>query len=158
MLNLIFKEIIEAQRLHGFLFWVLLAYTVVMLSMLVDFITAFLRCKRVGEKWVSDKQKRTSEKAQKYFLPMVAVTLVDILCFVITKYPVFTLLLAAVNSLTEWLSVFEKTHTKQEQREAAKTMNVILKNKEDIAKTIADVIQTKTEWKQLTENGKPTTK
>lgn len=109
--------------------------------MLVDLIAAFVRCRRVGEKWVSDKMKRTSAKAEKYFLPMLALSVVDLLVLVIAKYPVFTLVLAAFNALTEWKSVFEKSHTKEEQRNAANTFNVIVKNKDDIAKMISELIE-----------------
>ena len=124
-----------------FAFWVVCSYAVVFLSMLVDLIAAFVRCRRVGEKWVSDKMKRTSAKAEKYFLPMLALSVVDLLVLVIAKYPVFTLMLAAFNSLTEWKSVFEKSHTKEEQRNAANTFNVIVKNKDDIAKMISELIE-----------------
>lgn len=124
-----------------FAFWVVCSYAVVFLSMLVDLIAAFVRCRRVGEKWVSDKMKRTSAKAEKYFLPMLALSVVDLLVLVIAKYPVFTLVLAAFNALTEWKSVFEKSHTKEEQRDAANTFNVIVKNKDDIAKMISELIE-----------------
>lgn len=124
-----------------FAFWVVCSYAVVFLSMLVDLIAAFVRCRRVGEKWVSDKMKRTSAKAEKYFLPMLALSVVDLLVLVIAKYPVFTLVLAAFNALTEWKSVFEKSHTKEEQRNAANTFNVIVKNKDDIAKMISELIE-----------------
>lgn len=124
-----------------FAFWVVCSYAVVFLSMLVDLIAAFVRCRRVGEKWVSDKMKRTSAKAEKYFLPMLALSVVDLLFLVIAKYPVFTLVLAAFNALTEWKSVFEKSHTKEEQRNAANTFNVIVKNKDDIAKMISELIE-----------------
>ena len=132
---------IAVSRLSVFAFWVVCSYAVVFLSMLVDLIAAFVRCRRVGEKWVSDKMKRTSAKAEKYFLPMLALSVVDLLVLVIAKYPVFTLVLAAFNALTEWKSVFEKSHTKEEQRNAANTFNVIVKNKDDIAKMISELIE-----------------
>ena len=134
-------KVIDVSRLSVFAFWVVCSYAVVFLSMLVDLIAAFVRCRRVGEKWVSDKMKRTSAKAEKYFLPMLALSVVDLLFLVIAKYPVFTLVLAAFNALTEWKSVFEKSHTKEEQRNAANTFNVIVKNKDDIAKMISELIE-----------------
>ena len=134
-------KVIDASRLSVFAFWVVCSYAVVFLSMLVDLIAAFVRCRRVGEKWVSDKMKRTSAKGEKYFLPMLALSVVDLLVLVIAKYPVFTLVLAAFNALTEWKSVFEKSHTKEEQRNAANTFNVIVKNKDDIAKMISELIE-----------------
>ena len=132
--------IIDYSRLYVFSFWVVCAYAVVFISMLIDLLSAFVRCRRVGEKWVSDKMKRTAAKAEKYFLPMLALSVIDILVFIIVKYPVFTLVLALINSLTEWKSVFEHTHTKEEQREAARTISVIVKNKDEIAKVLEEII------------------
>lgn len=134
-------QIIEVQRLHVFVFWVISAYSIVFVSMLIDLFAALVRCHRIGEKWVSDKMKRTSAKAEKYFLPMLALSLVDCLVFIVVEYPVFTILLALFNSLTEWKSVFEKSHTKKEQREAAHTVSVIVKNKDDIANMIKELIE-----------------
>lgn len=134
-------QIIEVQRLYVFVFWVISAYAIVFVSMLVDLFAALVRCHRIGEKWVSDKMKRTSAKAEKYFLPMLALSLVDCLVFVVVEYPVFTILLALFNALTEWKSVFEKSHTKKEQREAAQTVSVIVKNKDDIANMIKELIE-----------------
>lgn len=136
-----FSKFVDVDRLQIFAFWVVMAYAVVFVSMVIDLIAAYARCKRVGEKWVSDKQKRTADKAEKYFLPMLALSFVDVLTFIIIQYPVFTLLLALINSLTEWRSVFEKSHTKAEQREAARTMNVIIKNKEEIANVLRELIE-----------------
>lgn len=135
------EEIVHLSDLHFFVGWTLVAYAVVLVSMLIDFVSAFFRCRKVGEKWVSEKQKRTADKAVKYFLPMIALTFVDCIVLCITKYPIFTLVLAAVNSLTEWVSIFEKTHTKEEQRKAERTMNVILENKDDIANIIKELLK-----------------
>ena len=134
-------QIIEVQRLHVFVFWIISAYSIVFVSMLIDLFAALVRCHRIGEKWVSDKMKRTSAKAEKYFLPMLALSLVDCLVFIVVEYPVFTILLALFNALTEWKSVFEKSHTKKEQREAAQTVSVIVKNKDDIANMIKELIE-----------------
>lgn len=136
-----FYKIIDASRLQTFAFWVVAAYSVVLLSMVIDLVAAYVRCKRLGGKWVSDKQKRTSEKAEKYFLPMLALSFVDVLTFVLVQYPVFTLVMAVINALTEWRSVFEKSHTKQEQREAAQTMSVIIKNKDELAKVLVELLK-----------------
>lgn len=136
-----FYKIIDASRLQTFAFWVVVAYSVVLLSMVIDLVAAYVRCKRLGEKWVSDKQKRTSEKAEKYFLPMLALSFVDVLTFVLVQYPVFTMVMAVINALTEWRSVFEKSHTKQEQREAAQTMSVIIKNKDELAKVLVELLK-----------------
>ena len=134
------EQIINVNDLHFFLFWVFAAYAVVLLSMSVDLLAAYFKCRKCGIKWESNTLKRTADKANKYFLPMIALTLVDCLVFIVNKYPVFTLAFGGYCILAEWSSVFELTHTKQEQREAAKTINVILKNKGDVTKTLQEII------------------
>lgn len=134
------EQIINVNDLHFFLFWVFAAYAGVLVSMLVDLLAAYFKCKKCGIKWESNTLKRTADKANKYFLPMIALTLIDCLIFIVNKYPVFTLALGGFCILSEWFSVFEHTHTKQEQREAAKTINVILKNKCDVTSTFREIL------------------
>lgn len=137
------SQILNLNNLHIFLFWLVAAYAGVAISMGIDLLTAFFKCRRNHIKWESDVQKRSADKALKYFLPMFVLTLVDCLAFIVNKYPVFTLALGAFCVVTEWFSVFEHTHTKQEQREAAKTINVILKNKADLVKAVEEILKQK---------------
>lgn len=135
-----FGEFIDVNKLFTFVSWVVVAYLSVTISMIVDLFAAFYKCRRVGCKWVSDKMKRTSTKAGKYFLPMLALSAVDCIAFCVVSYPIFTLIFGAINVLTEWRSVFENTHTKEEQREAANTVGVIIKNKDDLINVLNELI------------------
>jgi hypothetical protein len=83
----------------------------------------------------------TTEKATKYFLPMLCLSCIDVLTSLVLPAPFFTLLMAAFNILCEWKSVLESTHDKQQLREAANTFNVIVKNKDDIASIIMQAMQ-----------------
>ena len=60
----------------------------------------------------------------------------------ILPFPAFTMLMAAFNVFCEWKSVMETTHDKEEIREAESTFNVIIKNKDDIAKMISEILKT----------------
>ncbi|MBR5639423.1 MAG: hypothetical protein IKW83_06620 [Muribaculaceae bacterium] len=83
----------------------------------------------------------TTEKAAKYFLPMLCLTCVDIMTSVILPAPFFTMLMGGFNIFCEWKSVMESTHDKQEMREAANTLNVIVKNKDDIVGIITQAME-----------------
>lgn len=83
----------------------------------------------------------TTEKAAKYFLPMLCLTCVDIMTSVILPAPFFTMLMGGFNIFCEWKSVMESTHDKQEMRDAANTFNVIVKNKDDIAAIVTQTIE-----------------
>lgn len=138
-------EILGKERLQVFALWLVLSYGVVLCSVLIDMCAAFIRCKRSKIPWVSWKQKETATKAEKYFLPMLALSIVDILVLTITQYPIFTLLIGAVNALTEWISIFEKSHSKKEQTEYAQILQTIISNKDEIGQILFNVINKKGE-------------
>lgn len=135
-----FEVLIDVNKLFTFAVWVVVAYMCVCVSIIIDLCAAFYKCKRLGVAWVSDKMKRTSTKAGKYFLPMLALSVVDCIAFCVVPYPIFTLLFGVVNALTEWRSVFENTHTKEEQRKAANTINLVVQNKDELTKIIGELI------------------
>ncbi len=60
---------------------------------------------------------------------------------VIIPVPAFTMLYGAFCIFCEFRSVMEKTHEKQEILDAATTMNVIIKNKDDIAQLVSQSIE-----------------
>lgn len=134
-------NIIGTEKIFTFTLWTVVAYGVVLCSMLLDMIAAYIRSRRTHTAWVSWKQKKTASKAEKYFFPMVALTMVDLLSLIVVSYPVFTLLLAVVNSLTEWISIFEKSHSKKEQYEALQTMEIILSNRDKIGDILVDYLK-----------------
>lgn len=120
--------------------WLVLTYGVVLLAMLVDLIMGILKAKKAGIARTSTGYKMSCTKAEKYFLPMMCLTCIDLLASVILAAPFFTMAFGAFNVFCEWKSVLEKTHEKQELRDAANTMQVVVKNKEDIAQIIVDVM------------------
>ena len=94
----------------------------------------------------------TTEKAAKYFLPMLCLTCVDLMTSVILPAPFFTMLMAGFNIFCEWKSVLESTHDKQELRDKANTFNVILKNKDDIAAIVLQAMQMMEKKNELEKN------
>ena len=82
---------------------------------------------------------------------MLCLTIIDIMLSVYIPLPVFTILWAVYCVWCEFKSVTEKSWKKAELREAANTMNVIIKNKDDIANIVAELIKEK---EKETEDGK----
>lgn len=117
-----------------------LAYGCVLIAMLIDLISGIRKAKLCHQATTSTGLKKTAEKARKYFTPMVILTVIDIMLCMHIKIPVFTFVWAAFLCFCEFKSVAEKSWQKAELREAANTMNVIIKNKEDLAKVLIEVI------------------
>ena len=137
----IFIETMKGASLHIHAVWLALTYIAVILSMAIDFVAGLRKAKAAGTASNSRGYKMTTEKAAKYFLPMLCLTCVDIMTSVILPAPFFTMLMGGFNIFCEWKSVMESTHDKQEMREAANTLNVIVKNKDDIVGIITQAME-----------------
>ena len=149
----IFIETMKGASLHIHAVWLALTYIAVILAMAVDFVAGLRKAKKAGIASNSRGYKMTTEKAAKYFLPMLCLTCVDLMTSVILPAPFFTMLMGGFNIFCEWKSVMESTHDKQEMREAANTFNVIVKNKDDIAAIVTQTIDLMVK-KQEIENSK----
>ena len=137
----IFFDTLKNASLHIHAVWLAIAYIAVIIAMAVDFVAGLRKAKAAGIASNSRGYKMTTEKAAKYFLPMLCLTCVDIMTSVILPAPFFTMLMGGFNIFCEWKSVMESTHDKQEMREAANTLNVIVKNKDDIVGIITQAME-----------------
>ena len=137
----IFIETMKGASLHIHAVWLALTYIAVILAMAIDFVAGLRKAKAAVIASNSRGYKMTTEKAAKYFLPMLCLTCVDIMTSVILPAPFFTMLMGGFNIFCEWKSVMESTHDKQEMREAANTLNVIVKNKDDIVGIITQAME-----------------
>lgn len=117
-----------------------LAYGGVLLSMALDLIFGLRKAWKLGEVTTSTGLKKTADKARKYFSPMLSLTIIDVMLSIHLSVPIFTILWAVYCAFCEFKSITEKSWQKAELREAAKTMNVIIKNKEDIAKILVELL------------------
>ncbi|MBQ5547967.1 MAG: phage holin family protein [Muribaculaceae bacterium] len=149
-----FVETLKNASLHIHAVWLAIAYVAVILAMAVDFIAGLRKAKIAGKVTTSRALKMTTEKATKYFLPMLCLSCIDVLTSVVLPAPFFTLLMGAFNIFCEWKSVLESTHDKQELREAANTFNVIVKNKDDIAGIIMQAMEMMEKKQAIESNNK----
>ena len=129
----------STTELQNYARWIIITYGAVTVAMIVDFITGIRRAKKAKIATRSRGYKMTCTKAAKYFLPMLCLTCIDLIGTVIMPCPAFTMIMAAFNIFCEWKSVMETTHDKEEIRES--TFNVIIKNKDDIAKLISELLK-----------------
>ena len=154
----LFLETMKNASLHIHAVWLALTYIAVILAMAVDFVAGRRKAKAAGLATTSRALKMTTEKATKYFLPMLCLSCIDVLTSVVLPAPFFTMMMGAFNIFCEWKSVLESTHDKQELREAANTFNVIVKNKDDIAAIVTQAMEMmakKQELENYSSNNKP---
>lgn len=112
----------------------------IIIGMAIDLIYGVSKAKRLGIARTSTGYKKTCEKGRKYFMPYMVLMLIDfVACFVLPA-PFFSMIWTAYCLFCEFKSVREKAWTKAELRKAEKTMNIIIENKDEIAKVVAELV------------------
>lgn len=130
-----------AEHLYRFAFIVSLCMAAMLVAMVVDLIFGVRKAKRNGEATTSTGLKKTCDKARKYFSPFMATVCIDIIAACANlQVPIFSMLWAAYCVFCEFISIREKAWQKAEIRKQERTMKVILENKEDIAKTLIQLL------------------
>ena len=138
------NEVIQTfavEHLYRFAFIVTLCMAAMLVAMVVDLIFGVRKAKRNGEATTSTGLKKTCDKARKYFSPFMATVCIDIIAACANlQVPIFSMLWAAYCVFCEFISIREKAWQKAEIRKQERTMKVILENKEDIAKTLIQLL------------------
>lgn len=138
------NEVIQTfavEHLYRFAFIVSLCMAAMLVAMVVDLIFGVRKAKRNGEATTSTGLKKTCDKARKYLSPFMATVCIDIIAACANlQVPIFSMLWAAYCVFCEFISIREKAWQKAEIRKQERTMKVILENKEDIAKTLIQLL------------------
>ena len=138
------NEVIQTfavEHLYRFAFIVSLCMAAMLVAMVVDLIFGVRKAKRKGEATTSTGLKKTCDKARKYFSPFMATVCIDIIAACANlQVPIFSMLWSAYCVFCEFISIREKAWQKAEIRKQERTMKVILENKEDIAKTLIQLL------------------
>ena len=129
------------EHLMAHILLITLASAMMIVAMIVDLVFGVYKARQLGEATTSTGLKKTCEKARKYFSPFMVLVCIDLLSSVISPAPAFSLLWAAYCIFCEFISVREKAWKKAELRKQERTMSIILENKDDIAKIIAELIK-----------------
>ena len=139
------SEVIQTfavEHLYRFAFIVSLCMAAMLVAIVVDLIFGVRKAKRNGEATTSTGFKKTCDKARKYFSPFMATVCIDIIAACANlQVPIFSMLWAAYCVFCEFISIREKAWQKAEIRKQERTMKVILENKEDIAKTLIQLLK-----------------
>lgn len=109
-------------------------------AMLVDLIFGVKKARLLGQATTSTGYKKTCEKGKKYFTPFAVLMCIDLISSVILPAPFFSMIWSAYCLFCEFKSVREKSWTKAELRKAERTMSIVIENKEDIAKLVAQLV------------------
>ena len=138
------NEVIQTfavEHLYRFAFIVSLCMAAMLVAMVVDLIFGVRKAKRNGEATTSTGLKKTCDKARKYLSPFMATVCIDIIAACANlQVPIFSMLWSAYCVFCEFISIREKAWQKAEIRNQERTMKVILENKEDIAKTLIQLL------------------
>ena len=138
------SEVIQTfavEHLYRFAFIVSLCMAAMLVAMVVDLIFGVRKANQNGEATTSTGLKKTCDKARKYFSPFMATVCIDIIAACANlQVPIFSMLWAAYCVFCEFISIREKAWQKAEIRKQERTMKVILENKEDIAKTLIQLL------------------
>lgn len=140
-----YEIIDEFMREHVYLHIVLICLCVggMLVAMGVDLIFGVRKAKALGLATTSTGYKKTCEKGRKYFMPFSVLMCIDLIGCIILPAPFFSMIWAAWCIFCEFKSVREKAWTKAELRKAEKTMSIIVENKDDIARMVAEIIMGK---------------
>jgi hypothetical protein len=111
------------------------------ISMGVDLFFGIKKAKENGLATTSTGFKKTCDKARKYFSPFMVTVCIDLIACTVLPFPVFSMIWAGYCVFCEFVSVREKSWQKAEIRKQEKSLSVILENKDDIAKMIAELLK-----------------
>lgn len=111
------------------------------ISMAVDLIFGIRKAKENGEATTSRGFKKTCDKARKYFSPFMVAVCIDLIACIVLPFPVFSMIWAGYCVFCEFVSVREKAWKKAEIRKQERTVSILLENKDDIAKMVANILK-----------------
>lgn len=111
-----------------------------LIAMTLDLYFGIKKAKERGVATTSKGLKKSCDKAKKYFVPFCVLMMLDIIAAIVLPAPIFSMIWAAWCIYCEFVSVREKAWTKAEIEKAEKTMNVVVENKDDIARVVAKLL------------------
>lgn len=119
---------------------IVLCAAAMLVAMAVDLYFGVKKAKKNGEATTSTGFKKTCDKSMKYFMPFLCLICIDVIGSAVLPVPAFSMIWAAWCVFCEFKSVREKAWTKAELRKAERTVNVVVENKDDIVKMVAEMI------------------
>lgn len=109
--------------------------------MTIDLIAGIQKAKELHVARTSTGLKKTCDKAKKYFPTFGIASLMDVATCIISPFPIFAIAWTVYLLLCEFKSIREKAYEKAEIRKQDRTMQVILENKDEIAKAVVEIMK-----------------
>lgn len=129
------------EHLYRFAVIIAVCMATMIFSMLIDLVFGVRKARRNGEATTSTGLKKTCDKARKYFSPYMVTVCIDLIAACANvPCPFFSMIWAAYCVFCEFMSVREKAWQKAEIRKQERTMRVMLENRHDLAKAIAEAM------------------
>lgn len=130
------------EHLYKFAIIITLCMSAMLFAMFLDLVFGIKKARENHEATTSTGLKKTCDKARKYFSPFMVTVCIDLIaaCAGI-PFPVFSMLWTAYCLYCEFISVREKAWKKAEIRKQERTMRVVVENKDDIAKLLAELLK-----------------
>lgn len=129
------------EHIYRYALIVALCMAALIVAMAVDLFFGIRKAKENGEATTSTGFKKTCDKARKYFSPFMVTVCIDLIACVVVSVPYFSMIWAAYCIFCEFISVREKAWKKAEIRKQERTMQVVLENKDDLAKALMKAIK-----------------
>lgn len=124
------------EHLYLCAFVIFICFIALLGAMAVDLVAGVMKAKELGIARTSTGYKKTCDKAKKYFPTFTVTALMDVVTCVISPFPFFCIAWTIYLCFCEFKSVREKAFEKEEIRKQDRTMQVVLENREDIAKAL----------------------
>ena len=129
------------EHLYLCAFVIFICFIALLGSMAVDLVAGVMKAKELGIARTSTGYKKTCDKAKKYFPTFTEAALMDVVTCVISPFPLFCIAWTIYLCFCEFKSVREKAFEKAEIRKQDRTMQVILENKDEIAKAVVEIMK-----------------
>lgn len=136
---------------------IIIEVVALLVAMGIDFFTGMYKARVNGEKITSRKKKMTAQKANRYFSPFAVLVFMDLIAAVYLPAPLFSIPYAIYLLSCEFTSIREKAWEKAEIERASRTINMVLENREDLAKAIAEILNNPPSPPKSTETDEPQT-
>lgn len=140
------------SNLASIIAWLLITYAVTLGACIIDLFCGLYKAYCAGRARTSTGLRKTCKKMQHYFLPMMCLSFADILASTLIAFPPFSMLWASFCIICEYKSVLEKNSTKEQIAEAANTMSVVIKNKEELATILIETLKEMNKQNENTTN------
>ena len=130
----------QVQHLYLCAFVIFICFATILVAMTIDLVAGIQKAKELHVARTSTGLKKTCDKAKKYFPTFLIAALMDVATCIISPFPIFSIAWTVYLLSCEFKSIREKAYEKEKIRKQERTMKVILENKEDIAKTLIQLL------------------